>query len=667
MLRLLLLVTTFVVHLCPRADAQILLKPTGGNALPLRTKALDADVTLDRQFATTKLTLLFQNETSDRIEADFIYTLPKDTLVTYFAYWFGEEKVVARVVEKERAAAIYQYITSRMRDPALIELIGKDTFRARIFPVMPNADLKVEMVLVQALPCTPQGALYTLPLRVETKTDSLESVKVGVRVRRGGGVAKVENNYGLPVEEDSDEFRLALTGTNFRPSKDLRVTLTRPPRPLQAALFAAPSSPGGDGFFALALTPDGTVERPVVRISGVKTYDVVADRPPVLRPHQALIVVGRYKGNGPATVTLADGTGRAKRIAGVQFESEVEPNSVATKLWAARRIALLSTSKANEEAVVALSKRFTLPSKFTSWLAVPKAEMERYAREKDEAELDVAARQIARLITNGEGGSRRMRALRARFATLCRRLGRDPANELRWRLSDATQRELRAMGDRLAAEVASGRGNSASARRLRARLAALCRRTEQDPRAILRESLAGTISDRANRLAEAIARGEENTPAARRLRRELVVVSRAVGDDPDQRLAEHIALRLRDLARRHAEGKHGESLYLGWDGPEQTVKSSSSAPDKLSDVQLAAIRRQMEPLARAARTTVEAALDEAFQIWKLRDLLETRKQILAERRKETPDAGTLRALEARFVELTRGVTEAALGGKQARP
>ena len=108
MLRLLLLVTTFVVHLCPRADAQILLKPTGGNALPLRTKALDADVTLDRQFATTKLTLLFQNETSDRIEADFIYTLPKDTLVTYFAYWFGEEKVVARVVEKERAAAIYQ-------------------------------------------------------------------------------------------------------------------------------------------------------------------------------------------------------------------------------------------------------------------------------------------------------------------------------------------------------------------------------------------------------------------------------------------------------------------------------------------------------------------------------------------------------------------------------
>src|SRR5689334_6897765 len=66
------------------ASAQIVLKPNGQNAVPLRVKSLAADTTIDRQFAATKLTLTFQNETADRIEADFIYTLPPDTLVTSF-------------------------------------------------------------------------------------------------------------------------------------------------------------------------------------------------------------------------------------------------------------------------------------------------------------------------------------------------------------------------------------------------------------------------------------------------------------------------------------------------------------------------------------------------------------------------------------------------------
>ena len=108
------------------AQAQILLKPNGQNAAPLRVKALKADVKITGQFASTQLNYTFQNETSERIEADFIYSVPQHATVTHFAYWYGEEKVVARVVEKERAAAIYKHITSRMRDPALVEMIGKN-------------------------------------------------------------------------------------------------------------------------------------------------------------------------------------------------------------------------------------------------------------------------------------------------------------------------------------------------------------------------------------------------------------------------------------------------------------------------------------------------------------------------------------------------------------
>ena len=59
------------------ARARILLKPKGENALPLRTKALKADVTIEGQFATTELELTFANESGRRMEADLIYTLPE--------------------------------------------------------------------------------------------------------------------------------------------------------------------------------------------------------------------------------------------------------------------------------------------------------------------------------------------------------------------------------------------------------------------------------------------------------------------------------------------------------------------------------------------------------------------------------------------------------------
>ena len=61
-----------------------------------------------------------------------------------------------------RAAEIYSHITSRNRDPALIEMVGKNTFRARIFPVEPNADLKVEIKIVQTLPADLRSVLQII-------------------------------------------------------------------------------------------------------------------------------------------------------------------------------------------------------------------------------------------------------------------------------------------------------------------------------------------------------------------------------------------------------------------------------------------------------------------------------------------------------------------------
>src|SRR2546422_10364479 len=75
--------------------AQVVLKPKGQSGSVLRTRSIDANVIIQKQIATTNLTLTFQNTVAQRIEAHFIYAVAPGTVVTHFAYWYGKEKVIA--------------------------------------------------------------------------------------------------------------------------------------------------------------------------------------------------------------------------------------------------------------------------------------------------------------------------------------------------------------------------------------------------------------------------------------------------------------------------------------------------------------------------------------------------------------------------------------------
>jgi hypothetical protein len=131
-------------------------------------------------------------------------------------------------------ACFYQHITSRMRDPALVEMVGKNTFRARIVPVMPNANLRVQIRYVQALPMPEGRATYTLPLRTG-KTERLESATVDVTEapNPGGKMKKTHRRTGTNHERGG--HRAAFTDTSYWASADLYIAV--PATPLRASLL----------------------------------------------------------------------------------------------------------------------------------------------------------------------------------------------------------------------------------------------------------------------------------------------------------------------------------------------------------------------------------------------------------------------------------------------
>lgn len=508
-------------------QARVLLKPNGSNAMPLRTKAIKTQVEIEGRFASTRSEMTFQNETSHRIEADFLYTVPDNAVVTYFAYYFGKEKVVARVVEKERAAQIYQHITSRMRDPALIEMLNNNTFRARIFPIMPNDDLRVEMRYVEVLRSSPQGAVYTLPLKAEEEgKGTLEKLDVSVRVKGEDKLLSVGNNLALPVEKGNDEYKIVLSQSNFRPQHDLRVGLKWKPQTVQISLFAAPAN-GKDGFFALTLSSRVDINKPRLHIAGMKTYDVLPQVLPKLKAGREVLVVGRYRGTGEASVTLAGISNGApfRVLEKLQFGAARRADNVAASLWASQQIAYLSKQKKQRARVVDLSQKFLLPSKYTSWLAIPEAERQRYKQEKAAADVAVYAKQLAREIIARRGEGRDAQKLRSQLNKSMRVAGTHDSYVLR----EAFSNLLTETAQTYVNEKYKSRPSKQRLRTLKLTLARLEEVSTLPAKSYLQEAAANRnrsiLNKTAAELADEVHAGREKSQKAKRLSREFEELS----------------------------------------------------------------------------------------------------------------------------------------------
>jgi Ca-activated chloride channel homolog len=127
------------------------------------------------------------------------------------------------------------------------------------------------------------------------------------------------------------------------------------------------------------------LDRPVltdvtVRFSGVDVSELEPQRLPDLFAGQPLVVVGKYRGHGPATVELSGKLGAKPYLRTIPVSLAQQPgDAVLGTLWARRRIENLSDaseyrgpSDATRDQIVKLALQFKLITQYTSFVAVEK-------------------------------------------------------------------------------------------------------------------------------------------------------------------------------------------------------------------------------------------------------------------------------------------------------
>src|SRR5919205_655837 len=131
-------------------------------ALPV--KSIKIDTKIAGQVATTHVEQIFRNDTDMVMEGTYIFPIPESASIVEFAIWDGDRKLVGEVRSREEARRIYDEIVRRQRDPGLLEYAGKNLFQARIFPIPPHSDKKLELTYTQVLQAESGTVSYRYPL-----------------------------------------------------------------------------------------------------------------------------------------------------------------------------------------------------------------------------------------------------------------------------------------------------------------------------------------------------------------------------------------------------------------------------------------------------------------------------------------------------------------------
>ena len=168
---------------CRTAGATGLMIPGDVELPPLAIKSHRVNVKVEAGLATTRVDQVFVNNTRRRLEASYIFPLPRGAALTDFALYINGKRRSGEVLEAGKARRVYEDIVRRLRDPGLLEYLDCGLLRMRVFPIEPRSETRVELSYGQSLRFDGGVYEYTFPLKTGHRApDVLEDFTVTVDI-----------------------------------------------------------------------------------------------------------------------------------------------------------------------------------------------------------------------------------------------------------------------------------------------------------------------------------------------------------------------------------------------------------------------------------------------------------------------------------------------------
>ncbi|MBV9124411.1 MAG: VWA domain-containing protein, partial [Planctomycetes bacterium] len=239
-------------------QAHGLLIPVEKTLPPLALLNHQVTIDIQDQVAVTAVQQTFRNHTDRALEATYVFPVPKGASVQKFTMWADGKEVTGELVEAAKANQVYTDIVRRTQDPGLLEYMGTNLLRVRVFPVPAKGDLKMALQFTAVAPRDGNLVEYVYPLKTDGKSVStLEKFSLKATLKSQHPIQNVyspshavnvtrPNDHEAVVTFERDQAALDKDFQLFYAVGDQDVGLT--------ALMQRPVS-SDNGFFMLLISP----------------------------------------------------------------------------------------------------------------------------------------------------------------------------------------------------------------------------------------------------------------------------------------------------------------------------------------------------------------------------------------------------------------------------
>lgn len=246
------------------ADGIIIIDPPFPQTPPyLIVKYHHVTVTIQDQVAVTHVDQVFVNPTDRRVEGIYVFPLPEEAAINEFGMWVDGEYLAGEILPADQARRIYEDIVLRQRDPALLEYVGRNTFRARVFPIEPRAEKRVEIEYSEILPMDNGLVHYRYPLNTERfSPEPIDDVSIHVDIKSAQAIKAVySSSHDVAVDRQGDHHvSVGYEEQKVKPDADFHLYYTVNQAEVGLNVLSR-AGIGEDGFFLMLIAPRVEVEQ----------------------------------------------------------------------------------------------------------------------------------------------------------------------------------------------------------------------------------------------------------------------------------------------------------------------------------------------------------------------------------------------------------------------
>src|SRR5262249_28063957 len=252
--------STIVVSLCLAVSAQAhgLLIPEDKNLPPLAMINHRVQIAIEDQVAITQVEQVFRNHTDRQLEATYVFPIPKGASVNKFTMSVDGKELSGELVKADDARKVYTDIVRRTQDPGLLEYIGNNLMRLRIFPVEPKKDSKVTLSFQAVIPADDGIVEYIYPLKTDGKaTRTLEEFSIKASIKSQHAVQNVYSpTHAISLKKVNDkQTDLTFERDQALLDKDFQLLYSTGSKEIGlTTMFYRPIS-NEDGYFLMLISP----------------------------------------------------------------------------------------------------------------------------------------------------------------------------------------------------------------------------------------------------------------------------------------------------------------------------------------------------------------------------------------------------------------------------